>query len=121
MVLSPGVRAAAGHQPPHDGCHHSKGVAWPLQCDEAKIVVDLIRFDDYDGLGNNVAPTQLRVTLQDSAFEGAGGSTPTAQLWVTSEDARMLAAILTRFADRADRANGVRRWDLPASEGPERV
>lgn len=101
-----------------EGLHYSTGTRWGVQSDEADFTVQLVLCDDYLD-GKNGGVTRLRVTLQNWATQTDTSAMATADAWVDPDDARMLAAILTRHADLADRANKF-PIDIPASEARHR-
>ncbi len=85
------------------GCHYSTPVIWGIQTEEARFSVQLVRGDDISH-GTNHATTRLRIALRQWAWEDGDGFT---EAETDAADARILASMLTRYADLADVANGV--------------
>lgn len=85
------------------GLHRSPGTLWQLQGDEVDFTASLVRGDDVDAAGQNHATTAVRISLTDQASCGPDGGLIQTMAEIDPSDARMLAAILTRYADLADR------------------
>lgn len=102
------------------GTHESAGTLWPIQSGEADFTVRLVRYDDFDQ-GRSTGIARLQIMLRQHAW-GVG---PDGQLdmWaeagVNVEDARALAALLTKYADFAERDNRF-RMDFAASDCSDR-
>jgi hypothetical protein len=98
------------------GCHESTGTLWGIQSNEADFLVRLVRGDDFDPDGEQVGRAELRVILRQHAWGlGDDGQTDMwAEAGVEPDDARILAAMLTKYADQADRDNSS-QMDFEAS------
>ncbi|WP_299057991.1 hypothetical protein [uncultured Nocardioides sp.] len=90
---------------PGDGTHHSLGTMWPSNADACENTVRLIHNDNYAKAGRNYGSTKVQLLIRQTEIENPDGSAMQADTWLEPEDARMLAAALTRYADLADRDN----------------
>lgn len=96
----------AGRNRPANGAHYSVGTTINVQTDEVEVSLELVHLDDiHTGTGANVADTSIRLSLLNLASEHPNGGEEFADANLDASDARLIAALLTRYADRADRQN----------------
>lgn len=87
---------------PAGGEHSSAGTLWQVQSNEADVIVRVVRGTDIDPrTGRDEAETRVEFVLMQHAWEVSSDDGADAGLSV--EDARMVATILTRYADIAER------------------
>jgi hypothetical protein len=107
------------YEPRPGGYHQSAGTLWQIQSDEVDFIARIVRDDDFEpGTGRQVGKTRLEIVLRNNASCPPGGG-DTDEYFVDAgvdpEDARMLATVLTRYADMAERAERF-PVDLKATE-----
>jgi len=83
--------------------HRSAGTMWPVQTDEVQVTVAMVRDDDIVR-GDQAAPTQMMLSMLNTASMHLDGCSLYADAYITPDDARMLARVLTRYADLTERA-----------------
>ncbi|MCH1867095.1 hypothetical protein [Nocardioides sp. CFH 31398] len=90
---------------PSGGLHYSRGTMWPSYADNCENTVRLVHSDDYDRAGRNDGSTRVQLIIRQTEVESPDGSAIEVDTWLDPQDARMLAAALTRYADLAERDN----------------
>ena len=83
--------------------HRSAGTMWPVQTDEVQVTVAMVRDDDIVR-GDQAAPTQIMLSMLNTASMHPDGCSLYADAYIDPDDARMLARVLNRYADLTERA-----------------